>query len=77
MTRKPITRKLMLVATVAFVLSTTPAWAQPPVPDQCMTQLANCYGWAAAQNGFWMMWAAGIDCELALVDCIRKAILGH
>jgi hypothetical protein len=77
MTRKPITRKLMLATTVAFVLTTKPVWAQPPVQDQCMSQLTACYYWAAAQAGFWTMWAAGIDCELAMVDCIRRAIIGR
>jgi hypothetical protein len=77
MMRKPITRKLALVATVAFVLSTKPAFAQPPVADQCMTQLGACYYWAAAQAGFWSIWAAGIDCELAMVECIRRAVIGR
>jgi hypothetical protein len=75
--RKPVTKKLVLVAAVAMVLSTKPAWAQPPVQDQCMSQLAACYYWAAAQAGFWSMWAGGIDCELAMIDCIRRAVLGR
>jgi hypothetical protein len=77
MTRKLITRKLILMATVAFVLSTNPAWAQPPTQNQCMTQLTACYYWAAAQAGFWSMWAGGIDCELAMIDCIRRSVLGR
>jgi hypothetical protein len=77
MTRKPITRKLILMATVAFVLSTNPVWAQPPTQNQCMSQLAGCYYWAAAQAGFWTMWAGGIDCELAMIDCIRRSVLGR
>jgi hypothetical protein len=76
MTRKPITRKLVLAATVAFVLSTKPAWAQA-TQDQCMSNLAACYYWAAAQAGFWSMWASGIDCELQMLDCIRNAIIGR
>jgi hypothetical protein len=77
MTRKPITSKLVLAATIAFALSTQPAWAQPPAQNQCMSNLAACYYWAAAQAGFWLMWAGGIDCELAMVDCIRRSVLGH
>jgi hypothetical protein len=42
-----------------------------------MSQLAACYYWAAAQAGFWVMWASGIDCELAMVDCIRRSIIGR
>jgi hypothetical protein len=75
--RKPVTKKFVLLAAIAMVLSTKPAWAQPPVQDQCMTQLASCYYWAAAQAGFWSMWAGGIDCELAMIDCIRRAVLGR
>jgi hypothetical protein len=77
MTRKPMTRKLILLATVAFVLSANAASAQPPGQNQCMTQLGACYYWAAAQAGFWSMWAGGIDCELAMIDCIRRSVLGH
>jgi len=75
--RKSITRKLALVATVAFVLSTKPAWAQPPAANQCMAQLASCYYWAAAQAGFWTMWVGGVDCELAMLDCVRRTIFGR
>ena len=74
---RPITRKLVLAATVAFVLSTKPVWAQPPPQDQCMSNLLNCYYWAAAQSGFWTIWAGGIDCELAAADCIRRALIGR
>jgi hypothetical protein len=77
MTRKPMARKLVLAAAVVFVLSAKPTWAQPPVQNQCMSQLAACYYWAAAQAGFWVMWASGIDCELAMVDCIRRSIIGR
>lgn len=77
MTRKSITKKLALVAAMAFVLSATPAWAQPPAQNQCMSNLVACYYWAAAQAGFWTMWAGGIDCELAMVDCIRRSVVGH
>jgi hypothetical protein len=77
MRRKPVTRKLVLLAAAVFVLSTKPAWAQPPVANQCMSQLAACYYWAAAQAGFWSMWAGGIDCELAMIDCVRRSVLGR
>jgi len=77
MTRKPITRKLVLAATVAFVLSTKPVWAQVAPQEQCMGNLASCYYWAAAQASFWSMWAGGIDCELAMLECIRRALIGR
>jgi len=77
MTQKRMVRKCVLAAAVFFLLAAKPAWAQPPAANQCMSQLAACYYWAAAQAGFWTMWAGGIDCELAMVDCIRRSIIGH
>jgi len=77
MTRKPLTRKLVLAAAAAFALNASPAWAQPPVEQLCMTHLMECYYWAAAQDGFWAIWAGGIDCELAMIACVRRALTGY
>jgi hypothetical protein len=77
MTRKSITRTLVLVAMLAFVLSTKPAWAQPPAQNQCFTNLSNCYYWAAAQATFWGIWAGGLDCELAFINCVRSSLIGY
>ena len=80
MQHKAFVRHGIVAALVVFTLaSSRPAFAQtPPDPQyQCMTQLGNCYYWAAAQPGFWTMWAAGIDCELQVVACIRRALMGR
>ena len=81
MTFTPLARRLVIASAVVFLLAGKPSssWAQtaPPSSEQCMSNLASCYYWAAAQAGFWLMWAAGIDCELAMADCIRRTIIGR
>ncbi len=79
MTSTPRARRLVIAAAVLFVLAGKPSWAQqgPPATQQCMSNLMSCYYWAALQAGFWGMWGAGIDCELAVTDCIRRAIIGR
>jgi hypothetical protein len=76
-----IFRRRAIVATlvVMALAASRPASAQtPPNPqDACMSQLTSCYYWAAAQAGFWTMWAGGIDCEIQMIDCIRRAVLGR
>ena len=78
--RESARRTLWLVAAMTMLcvgLGRRPALAQGPSPDtQCFTQLTNCYYWAANQSGFWTMWAAGLDCELQLTACVRRAVLG-
>jgi hypothetical protein len=72
-------RAIVATLVVAALAASRPASAQtPPNPqDACMSQLGSCYYWAALQAGFWSMWAGGIDCELQMIDCVRRAILGH
>jgi hypothetical protein len=43
----------------------------------CTTDLADCYGRAAAIDSFWYRWAAGIDCELDYTDCVRRRLIGR
>ena len=80
MASKCFLRRAVVAVLVVMTLAVSrQASAQtPPSPaNQCMTQLTSCYYWAAAQAGFWTMWAGGIDCELQMMDCIRRAIMGH
>lgn len=80
MATKLFTRRAIVAVLVMMMMAAgKQASAQtPPNPaDACMSQLASCYYWAAAQAGFWTMWAGGIDCELQMIDCIRRAILGR
>jgi len=80
MASKVFLRRVLVAVLVVMTLAVgRHASAQtPPNPaNQCMTQLTSCYYWAATQAGFWTMWAGGIDCELQMMDCIRRAIMGH
>ena len=42
----------------------------------CTTTLADCFGSAAAIESFWYRWAAGLDCELDYVECVREKLIG-
>lgn len=53
------------------------AQAPPPAEQQCFTSFMSCEYWAAAQSGLFAMWAAGLDCELALANCVRLAVAGY
>jgi hypothetical protein len=80
MASKLLMRRTIVVGLVVMMMAAgRQASAQtPPNPtDACMSQLGSCYYWAAAQAGFWTMWAGGIDCELQMIDCIRRAIIGR
>ena len=63
----------VFLAAVLLVSDSRPAFAEA----RCFESLRDCYGRAATREGFWDMWAAGLDCELDLVDCVRRAILGR
>ncbi len=71
-------RAILAAVAVITLVGSRPAFAQaPPTSDQCMTQLMNCYYWAALQSGFWTIWASGIDCETRAAECLRLAIMGR
>jgi hypothetical protein len=42
----------------------------------CTTTLADCYTAAAKIDSFWYRWAAGLDCELDYVECVREKLIG-
>ena len=62
----------LVVAAILLLIDAKPAHAMP-----CFTNLAICYYRAAAVDGFWMRWAAGLDCELEFVSCARESIVGY
>lgn len=72
-------RAMVALALVSMALRSVPARAQtPPAAQyQCVNNLISCYYWAAAQGGFWTMWASGFDCELQVIACARQAIIGR
>ena len=65
-------KKLVLAMLVLAGLAATPA----PVLAGCTTTLADCYVRAAKEDGFWYRWAAGLDCELDYVECVRVKLIG-
>ena len=80
MASKVVMRRTVVAALVIAALAVgkqASAQTAPNPQDACMAQLGSCYYWAAAQAGFWTMWAGGIDCELQMIDCVRRAILGR
>jgi len=50
--------------------------AKPAMAMPCFTDLGRCYGNAAALDGFWWRWAAGLDCELSFAACLREDLTG-
>ena len=67
-------RKWMLLgvlAVAALVVHARPAQAG------CFTDLADCYQRAANIDSFWYRWAAGLDCELDLIECTREKLIGN
>ena len=59
----------------AIVLAGFAAMPQPAFAG-CTTELADCYTAAAKIDSFWYRWAAGIDCELDYVECVREKLIG-
>ena len=45
-------------------------------PEACTTNLVACYEKAAKIDSFWYRWAAGLDCELDYVECVRVKLIG-
>jgi len=50
--------------------------AQPAFAMPCFTNLTSCYFRAAIFDGAWMRFAAGMDCELDFVGCLREDLAG-
>ena len=63
------------ILSAAFVLAGLVASPQP-VFAGCTTALADCYVVASKIESFWYRWAAGIDCELDYVECVRVKLIG-
>jgi hypothetical protein len=62
-----------LALAIAFVVgSSAPAHAA-----NCFVGLASCYQEAALAPDWMSMWLQGLDCELALTNCIRIFVFGR
>ena len=59
----------------ALILAGTVTAPQPALAG-CTTTLADCYTHAAKVDSFWYRWAAGLDCELDYVECVRVKLIG-
>ena len=66
-------KKILLAA---FVLTGVAASPQPVLAG-CTTALADCYVEAAKIDSLWYRWAAGLDCELDYVECVRVKLIGR
>ena len=63
------------VLCTALVLTGLVAAPRPALAG-CTTTLAGCYTAAAKIDSFWYRWAAGLDCELDYVECVRVKLIG-
>jgi hypothetical protein len=61
---------VLLIASLVL-LDAKPAHAMP-----CFINLSNCYFQAATIGSFWSRFAAGLDCEITFVGCIREDVTG-
>ena len=61
-----------ILVLVAMSATTQPIYARAG----CATELADCYQRAANIDSFWYRWAAGLDCELDFVECVRIKLIG-
>lgn len=70
-------KRLVRMVPVVLVVLVVFSDAKPAHAAMCFSDLRDCYGRAAVREGFWDMWAAGLDCELTFTDCARRAIIGR
>ena len=77
MASKVFRRRAVVAALVVAALAAGKTASAQGSQDACITQLGNCYYWAATQSSFWSMWASGVDCEFQMVECMRLAIIGR
>jgi hypothetical protein len=56
-----------------FVLGAS--WSATPLFAGCTSELMECYQRAASIDDFWSRWAAGLDCELDYLECLRITLI--
>jgi hypothetical protein len=67
-----VVRTLFGIGLVMAVLAMAPQEAAAG----CTTDLVGCFEEAARVENFWYRWAAGIDCELDYIRCVRVRFVG-
>lgn len=65
-------KKVLFATLVLAGLVANPA----PALAGCTTDLGDCYVRAAKIDSFWYRWAAGLDCEIDYVECVRIKVIG-
>lgn len=71
--KRLLTLAPIIAAFVVVLGSSAPAHAD----IACFQGLRDCYFQAASRHSFWDLWLTGLDCELAFVDCTRRALVGR
>lgn len=66
-------KKVVLVVVASVGLGLLPADALAG----CFDQAAACFQRAAARDSFMGRTLAGLDCELDLIECARRKIIGR
>ena len=65
-------RKVLLAVVFMVGLVAVPR----PVLAGCTTTLSDCMVAAAKIDSAWYRFAAGLDCELDYVECVRVKLIG-
>lgn len=65
-------KKMLLAVLVVSGLVAVPR----PVLAGCTTSLSDCMVAAAKIDSAWYRFAAGLDCELDYVECVRVKLIG-
>jgi hypothetical protein len=65
-------RKVLLAVVFMVGLVAVPR----PVLAGCTTTLSDCMVAAAKVDSAWYRFAAGLDCELDYVECVRVKLIG-
>ena len=65
-------KKTLLAGVVMVGLMAVPR----PVLAGCTTTLSDCMVAAAKIDSAWYRFAAGLDCELDYVECVREKLIG-
>ena len=73
-----LSRYLSCLVPVLLALLFVAGESRPAMADaECFQRNRNCWYRAAAKESYWEMWAAGMDCELELADCVRRYLIGR
>lgn len=68
-------RLLPILAAIVLILAGAPPARADDI--ECFIGIQECFIRAAARESMWGAVFASLDCELAFVDCVRRAIIGR